>query len=173
MNVTPPTSTSPHHAPQIHISRRGSINITMPTNVAPDREGVLEGWKIGGETSGHILCLDKTSTGDGIIAALQVLAIMIKQQKTLKELTSGLHLLPQSLLSLKTDIAANLASHPQVLDAVKDLDSTLKNTGRVLLRPSGTEPILRVMVEGQDPTQVKVYAQDLLEAIRKIAQQEQ
>ena len=129
-------------------------------------------WKIGGETSGHILCLDKTTTGDGIIAALQVLAIMIIKGKSLKELTSGLKLLPQSLLSLKTNFAANLANNPAVLSEVSALDSVLQNEGRVLLRPSGTEPLLRVMVEGQDSEQVQVYAKDLVDKIKKIQEQQ-
>lgn len=129
-------------------------------------------WKIGGETSGHILCLDKTTTGDGIIAALQVLAIMIIKGKSLKELTSGLKLLPQSLISLKTNFAANLANNPAVLSEVSALDSVLQNEGRVLLRPSGTEPLLRVMVEGRDSEQVQVYAKDLVDKIKKIQEQQ-
>lgn len=129
-------------------------------------------WKIGGETSGHILCLDKTTTGDGIIAALQVLAIMIIKGKPLKELTAGLTLLPQSLLSLKTNFAASLANNPAVLSEVNALDSILQNQGRVLLRPSGTEPLLRVMVEGQDSEQVQVYAKDLVDKIKKIQEQQ-
>lgn len=129
-------------------------------------------WKIGGETSGHILCLDKTTTGDGIIAALQVLTIMIIQGKSLKELTTDLTLLPQSLMSLKTNFAASLASNPAVLSEVSALDSALQNEGRVLLRPSGTEPLLRVMVEGQDFEQVQLYAKDLVDKIKKIQAQQ-
>ncbi len=129
-------------------------------------------WRIGGESSGHIVCLDKTTTGDGIIAALQVLAVMIKQEKSIKELTKDIKLLPQSLLNFKTDIAENLANNPQVLNAVNDLDALLRNNGRVLLRPSGTEPMLRVMVEGQDHNQVQLYAQELVEEIKRIEQQQ-
>ncbi len=128
-------------------------------------------WKIGGETSGHVVCLDKTTTGDGIVAALQVLAVMIKQEKTLKELTKNLKLLPQSLLSLKTDNAITLANNPKVLNAVSDLGSVLRNDGRVLLRASGTEPMLRVMVEGQDSDKVQLYAKDLIAEIKRIEQQ--
>lgn len=129
-------------------------------------------WKIGGEASGHIVCLDKTTTGDGIIAALQVLAIMIKKEKPVAELTEDLILMPQSLLSFKTNFAANLANHPQVLSAVNALESTLQDKGRVLLRPSGTEPILRVMVEGQYFGQVQEYAQNLVAEIKRIAEQQ-
>jgi phosphoglucosamine mutase len=125
-------------------------------------------WKIGGETSGHIVCLDKTTTGDGIVAALQVLSIMIKQDKTLEQLLSGISLLPQTLVNLKTDHAVALAKNPQVIEAVKHLEEHLKGTGRVLLRPSGTEPLLRIMVEGNDEPIVKQQAHDLREHISHI-----
>lgn len=118
-------------------------------------------WKIGGESSGHIVCLDKTTTGDGIIAALQVLSIMIKQNKSIEQLLEGISLLPQTLVNLKTDHASRLAENSQVIAAVKNLESRLKGNGRVLLRPSGTEPLLRVMVEGKDANEVKKQAQEL------------
>ena len=127
-------------------------------------------WTIGGESSGHVVCLDKTTTGDGIVAALQVLAVMVKQEKTLQELCSGVTLLPQTLINLKTDNAVILAQHPQVKDVVRALDVKLKGEGRVLLRPSGTEPVLRVMVEGTDSQQVQIDAQQLAEDIRLIGQ---
>ncbi len=128
-------------------------------------------WKIGGESSGHIVCLDKTTTGDGIVAALQVLAIMVKQEKTLQALCEGVVLLPQSLVNLKTENAKMLAKNPRVLDAVNALDQKLKGAGRVLLRPSGTEPVLRVMVEGLDSQQVLRQAQALSEEISCIDEQ--
>ena len=128
-------------------------------------------WKIGGESSGHIVCLDKTTTGDGIVAALQVLAIMVKQEKTLQELCEGITMLPQSLINLKTDNAELLAKDPRVLDAVSILDLKLNGEGRVLLRPSGTEPLLRVMVEGQDVQQVRNHAQQLSDEISCIEEQ--
>lgn len=128
-------------------------------------------WKIGGEPSGHVVCLDKTTTGDGIVAALQVLAIMVKQEKTLKELSKGITLFPQSLVNLKTKNAVKLATDPRVLSAVDALGATLQNEGRVLLRPSGTEPMLRVMVEGRDNLQVTSYAEALTSEIKKIEQQ--
>lgn len=152
-----------------------SLNIPMIRTKVGDRY-ILEAlkqndWRIGGESSGHVVCLDKTTTGDGIVAALQVLAVMIKQGKTLEELTRDLILLPQSLLSLKTDNAINLANHPKVLSAVNDIGSELRDAGRVLLRASGTEPMLRVMVEGQDYDKVQLYAKDLVAEIKKIEQQ--
>lgn len=122
-------------------------------------------WRIGGEPSGHIVCLDKTTTGDGIIAALQVLACMVKQDKTLKELTQGIQLLPQTLINIKTNDASELASHPDITHLVDNVSRQLNNNGRVLLRPSGTEPLLRVMVEGTDEQEVARHAQWLRDKI--------
>lgn len=127
-------------------------------------------WKIGGEPSGHIVCLDKTTTGDGVVAALQVLAIMVKQHKTLKELTQGIALLPQTLINLKTKHVQALATNVEVLQAVNNLQAQLTGLGRVLLRPSGTEPVLRVMVESQDQEKVEQQALALCNQIKEIAQ---
>lgn len=127
-----------------------------------------ENWKIGGETSGHIVCLDKTTTGDGIVAALQVLSIMVKQGKTLQQLTEGMTLLPQSLVNLKTTHASLLANHSQVIEVVSSLETSLLGKGRVVLRPSGTEPLLRVMVEGMDESVVIQQAQKLCDDITRI-----
>jgi phosphoglucosamine mutase len=123
-------------------------------------------WKIGGESSGHIVCLDKTTTGDGIVVALQVLAIMVKQNKTLAELNSDLTLLPQTLINLRTQNATQLMNNTQVKQMLKDLDQRLQGRGRVLLRPSGTEPLLRVMVEGIDAGEVVADAQKLYEDLQ-------
>ena len=127
-------------------------------------------WKIGGEPSGHLVCLDKTTTGDGIIAALQVLAIMVKKDKTLADLTQNITLFPQSLVNLKTEHAIELAQDVRVRGAVDALDAALKNEGRVVLRPSGTEPVLRVMVEGMDRHKVQTYAEELSKEISAIEQ---
>ena len=128
-------------------------------------------WKIGGESSGHVVCRDKTTTGDGIIAALQVLAIMVKQEKTLQQLCTGITLFPQTLINLKTANAIALAKNQRVLEAVEGLSAQLKGDGRVLLRPSGTEPILRVMVEGLDTQHVQAQAQQLTDEIKHIEEQ--
>lgn len=125
-------------------------------------------WKIGGETSGHIVCLDKTTTGDGIVAALQVLSIMVKQGKSLQELTEGITLMPQTLVNLKTSQASALANNSQVIEVVRSLESSLQGEGRVLLRPSGTEPLLRVMVEGIDESIVMQQARQLCDDISRI-----
>jgi len=128
-------------------------------------------WKIGGESSGHVVCLDKTTTGDGVIAALQVLAIMVKQGKTLQQLCQGITLLPQTLLNLKTKNAEILSKHERVVSVVNALSSKLNGKGRVLLRPSGTEPLLRVMVESDDLQEVQREAKHLLDEITSIEQQ--
>ncbi|WP_131782589.1 phosphoglucosamine mutase [Legionella gresilensis] len=125
-------------------------------------------WQIGGESSGHIVCLDKTTTGDGIIAALQVLACMIMHGKTLEELTQGIELYPQVLLNIKTPNALTLVKNQQVSDLVDTLTKKLDQKGRVLLRPSGTEPLLRVMVEGEDKEMVTNYAEQLRDNIMQI-----
>ncbi|MGQ3891501.1 phosphoglucosamine mutase [Legionella sp. CNM-4043-24] len=125
-------------------------------------------WRIGGESSGHIVCLDKTTTGDGIIAALQVLSSMIKQNKSLEQLTEGIQLLPQTLLNIKTEHALSLAADERVIDMVNSLTRRLANSGRVLLRPSGTEPVLRVMVEGQRSEDVTRYAEQLRDEIIQV-----
>ena len=125
-------------------------------------------WRIGGESSGHVVCLDKTTTGDGIVAALQVLSIMVKQDKSLETLCDGISLLPQTLVNLKTNNAATLSCHPSVLRAVDELSAELKGMGRVLLRPSGTEPLLRVMVEGSEPYTIQQQAEHLLSNIDEI-----
>ena len=122
-------------------------------------------WKIGGEASGHIVCLDKTTTGDGIIAALQVLACMVKQEKSLEELVQDIELLPQTLINIKTDQAVYLAENSKVLKMVENLSTKLEGEGRVLLRPSGTEPLLRLMVEGPDSQQVQHHAEQLCDEI--------
>jgi len=128
-------------------------------------------WKIGGESSGHIVCLDKTTTGDGIIAALQVMACMVKKGKTLQQLVEDVHLLPQTLINIKTENAVVLAQNPKVLSLVNELTRQLNHSGRVLLRPSGTEPVLRVMVEGQDKEEIRQHAENLRDQILTIEQQ--
>lgn len=126
-------------------------------------------WKIGGESSGHVVCLDKTTTGDGIVAALQVLTIMIKKDQSLQELCEGITLYPQTMLNLKTPYAHDLIKNSQVTHAVEQLNTALNGEGRVLLRPSGTEALLRIMVEGREESQVQQHANELEDQIVHIA----
>lgn len=122
---------------------------------------------LGGENSGHIICLDKTTTGDGIIAALQVLAEMQYSGKSLHELKSGVQKYPQVLLNVKTSKKVNPDTNEIIQSAVKAIENKLGDRGRVLLRASGTEPLIRVMVEGEREDLVKNYADQLAEEVKK------
>ena len=122
---------------------------------------------LGGENSGHIICLDRTTTGDGIIAALQVMAEMHDSGRTLNELKSGMQKYPQILVNVKTAKKMTPEAEVSIQKAVKGVEDKLGAKGRVLLRASGTEPLIRVMVEGEDATVVENYAQQLAEDVKK------
>lgn len=126
---------------------------------------------LGGESSGHILCLDRTTTGDGIVSALQVLGVMVSQNKSLRELLQGLEKCPQVLVNVKLGNArsAEVMKNPAVQDSVRQVEHQLGARGRVLLRPSGTEPLIRVMVEGQDGPEVRRHAETIAAAVRAAA----
>lgn len=123
-------------------------------------------WHLGGEPSGHIVCLDTTTTGDGIITALQVLAAMQHNKQRLAEIRSGLKKYPQVLLNISVD-KDNSIEKPRIQQALKDVEQALSSKGRVLLRRSGTEPLVRVMVEGEEETQVKKLAEQLAGVVRE------
>ena len=125
------------------------------------------GGVVGGESSGHIICLDKTTTGDGIIAALQVLAEMKGTGSSLHELRSVITKYPQTLINVKVDKITDLATNDKITAAVEEIENKLGSDGRVLLRPSGTEPVIRVMVEGRDATQTTRFANDLVKIIKE------
>lgn len=127
-----------------------------------------EGWVLGGEPSGHIICLDRTSTGDGIVSALQVLAEMHRADKSLAELCDGMSKFPQELINVKLGkaAAADIMQHADVLAAVNDVERDMGDQGRVLLRPSGTEPLIRVMVEGREAAVVRNKAEQIANAVR-------
>jgi phosphoglucosamine mutase len=129
---------------------------------------LAEGWSLGGEPSGHILCLDRTTTGDGIISALQVLAEVVQSGRTLRQLRGGVVKFPQLLRNVKlgNTSAAELMKSDQLLSAVKEAENQLGESGRILLRPSGTEPLIRVMIEGDDPEQVESLS-NVLEGVVK------
>ncbi|MDD1626673.1 MAG: phosphoglucosamine mutase [Methylococcaceae bacterium] len=122
---------------------------------------------LGGENSGHIICLDKTTTGDGIIAALQVMAEMHDSGKSLHELKSGMQKYPQILINIKTPKRVDIDADEAIQKAVRAVEEKLGDKGRVLLRASGTEPLIRVMVEGEHADSVKNYAQQLAEDVKK------
>jgi phosphoglucosamine mutase len=137
-----------------------------------------EGWELGGESSGHIICLDKSTTGDGIVTALQVLAVIMDSGTTLAEL---MQVFPQTIVNVPTPTAAgdkrrgrqgvDVQRSPRVLRAVRAVEAELGDQGRVLLRASGTEPVIRVMVEGADAKLVERLAQQLADAVKSAARE--
>ena len=128
-----------------------------------------QGWQLGGENSGHILCLDKHSSGDGIIAALQVLYALRASNKALAELGAGVNLYPQVLINVRVKQQIDLKKNTALQAAVKSAEAELNGSGRVLLRASGTEPKIRVMVEGSSREQVQGLAERIAEVVRESA----
>lgn len=133
------------------------------------RELRQKGWKLGGEASGHILCLDRTSTGDGIVSALQVLEIMLRTGKSLTELSNGFEKYPQTMINvpIAAGAAKRMEESARIQQAVKDIEATFNGKGRVILRPSGTEPLIRVTLEGSDAALVNKLAQQLADTVRE------
>ena len=128
-------------------------------------------WNLGGENSGHIICLNYVSTGDGIVSALQVLKAAIRQGKSLEDLVSTLDMFPQELINLRLSAGFDALSDEKVLSEVKSVENELGTRGRVLLRKSGTEPVVRVMVEGEDREYVHRMAQRIADVIRHQAEE--
>lgn len=121
---------------------------------------IQEGWHLGGEGSGHILCLDQATTGDGVVSALQVLRAITDQGKSLAELKMAMTKFPQVMINVPA-VSAKVMDNDAVQAAVREVEAGLGDKGRVLLRPSGTEPLIRVMVEGDDAQQVTSLAEQL------------
>ena len=126
------------------------------------------GWILGGEPSGHILCLDKSRTGDAIIAGLQVLAVMEAHGKALSDLTEGFEKLPQKLVNVRLSKMQDPCEHKELVAAFAKAQATLEGRGRLLIRQSGTEPMIRVMVESDDEIECDVLANDLADHIKAI-----
>jgi phosphoglucosamine mutase len=124
-------------------------------------------WQLGGENSGHIVCLDKHTTGDGIVSALQVLRVLVSDGATLVEAAAAMALYPQVLINVAVKQGFDVSSHLQVQKAVADAEHDLDGVGRVLLRASGTEPVIRVMVEGRAGMKVKGWAETIARAVRE------
>jgi phosphoglucosamine mutase len=120
---------------------------------------------LGGESSGHIICLDRTTTGDGIVSALQVLVEMVATGSSLYELKSAMDKYPQCLVNVHIGQRVDIRSNGAINSAVQEIESQLGKEGRVLLRSSGTEPVVRIMVEGRDASQVNILAQQLAQAV--------
>lgn len=150
-----------------------SINVEFRRAAVGDRY-VLEtlretGGIIGGETSGHMIVLDQTTTGDGLICALQILAVMKETGKTLSELAAGMSKYPQTMLNVRTKNQFDPSSSTVIQEAVLAAESELAKTGRVVLRASGTEPVIRVMVEGEDHAKVLALAERLAAVVAAAA----
>jgi phosphoglucosamine mutase len=144
--------------------QRAAVGDRYVLEALRDNGGVL-----GGETSGHMLVLDKTTTGDGLISALQVLAVMKETEKPLSELVAGMPRYPQTMLNVRTERRLDPSQVPEIRDAVAVAEDELADSGRVVLRASGTEPVIRVMVEGQDEAQVVSVAERLAAVVAKAA----
>jgi phosphoglucosamine mutase len=125
-------------------------------------------WVLGGEPSGHILTLDLCSTGDAIVAGLQVLLAMQDADVSLHDLASGLTKAPQVLVNVVVNSPAEISRHPDMLKATANYEHELADRGRILVRPSGTEPLLRIMVEGEDESEVTRIADDLADHAKSI-----
>ncbi|MEE3182587.1 MAG: phosphoglucosamine mutase [Pseudomonadota bacterium] len=121
-----------------------------------------KGWILGGESSGHIVGLDWSTTGDGIVSSLQVLVAMIMQNRSLSDLTSGMTKIPQEMINVTVKDPGTVVAHPDVIKSIRDVEGRLGKDGRVLVRPSGTEPLLRVMVEGKNATDARLYAERIV-----------
>ncbi|MBQ0132449.1 MAG: phosphoglucosamine mutase, partial [Comamonas sp.] len=161
----------------------GTLMTNMAVEVALQQQGVgfmrakvgdryvLEalkdkGWQIGGESSGHLLALDKHTTGDGFVSALQVLQCCVRSGKTLEQLLSNLTLFPQVLINVRLAPGQDWKTNTLLAQTQKDIEQQLGDTGRILIRASGTEPLLRVMVEARDETLAQRYAQQLADAVK-------
>ena len=127
------------------------------------------GGTLGGETSGHILCLDKTTTGDGLVCALQVLAVMKQSGAGLAELSAAMHKYPQVLLNVRVATRFDPMSEPKVIEVADSVERRFNGRGRIVLRASGTEPVIRVMVEGHDAKLVKQGARDIAAVVEAVA----
>jgi phosphoglucosamine mutase len=129
---------------------------------------IEHGWTLGGETSGHLLSLDRTSTGDGIVSALQILEVMMRSGKSLQELRQGMQKFPQTMINVpvSADAQERLSGSVRINEAVRQVEIELNGRGRVILRPSGTEPLIRVTLEGADSEQVEVLARRLAETVK-------
>ncbi|OON39187.1 phosphoglucosamine mutase [Izhakiella australiensis] len=127
-----------------------------------------KGWRLGAENSGHVILLDKTTTGDGIVAGLQVLTAMVRNHMSLHDLCSGMALLPQVLVNVRFSGKHDPLQDENVLAVSREVEKTLHGKGRVLLRKSGTEPLIRVMVEGENETLVSELAHKIAEAVKAV-----
>ena len=125
-------------------------------------------WLLGGESSGHLICRSLTTTGDGTVSALQVLKAIVDSGKSLEDLKAGMNKMPQTMINVNMPKKVDVKSIPEVQQAVAAVEETLGERGRVLLRPSGTEPVVRVMIEGEDAAEVATLCEGLAQDVEKV-----
>lgn len=149
-----------------------ALNVPFVRTDVGDRyvlaELLARNWNLGGESSGHIICLDITTTGDGIVSALQALEALVTCDQTLAEMKKKMNKLPQTMINVRLGEKQDVSNHKIVLSAVAKAEEELGHSGRVLLRPSGTEPVIRVMVEGEDDQIVERLAKELSEVVSTV-----
>jgi phosphoglucosamine mutase len=152
------------------LASKGIEFVRAPVGDRYVREMLQEkGGQLGGEASGHIMVLDKTTTGDGLVSALQVLAVITESGRSLAELVQDMPRYPQTLINVRTSAKVDISKTESIRQAVEKVEQRLADRGRVLLRASGTEPVIRVMVEGEDETEVASLAEELAESVRRTA----
>ena len=128
---------------------------------------LFRSWKLGGENSGHLICLNQHTTGDGIISALQVLAALCAENTTLVRAASAVKLYPQVLVNVRVANRIDLKTVPEVAAVMASVEQRLAGQGRLLVRYSGTEPLLRVMLEGKDQGEITRWANEIVAAVEK------
>src|SRR5690606_12206215 len=127
------------------------------------------GWQLGGENSGHLVCCQHTTTGDAIIAALQVVMALKHRQQSLAEARQGIRKCPQVLINVRlSGNGEDAVQHPRVQEACANVEAQMAGRGRVLLRKSGTEPLVRVMVEGTDESEVRAHAEAIAAVVAEV-----
>jgi phosphoglucosamine mutase len=154
---------------ELAFKERGIPFIRTPVGDRHIHRALVEhGWILGGEASGHLLSLDRTSTGDGIVSALQVLELMVRSGKSLEELKQGMQKFPQTMINVPVSASGQtrMSGSARISDAVRQIETELNGRGRVILRPSGTEPLIRVTLEGADSVQVERLANQLADTVR-------
>jgi phosphoglucosamine mutase len=124
------------------------------------------GWNLGGEGSGHLLALDKHTTGDGLVSALQILQACVRSGKSMAKLLNGVELFPQTLINVRLAPGQDWKANPAMQAATALVETTLGDTGRVLIRASGTEPLVRVMVEARSASQAQTCAQRIADTLK-------
>jgi phosphoglucosamine mutase len=150
------------------IVRYGGRVVRTPVGDRYVVEEMLKGgYNLGGEQSGHIVFFDHTTTGDGIITALQVLARMVREERKLSELASCMESYPQVLVNVKVQAKQDLKEIPSVVKALKKVRKKLNNRGRAFIRYSGTEPLARITVEGKKEDEINLLARELAEVVEK------